>query len=60
MKQEDYNELQSKHPSPEAQIQHEERKREALERGCRCANHPAYHDPECHWRGHTLPQRVAT
>ena len=54
MKQEDWNELQSKHPSPEAAIQAEERKKEAAERGCRCADRQGGHDSECYWSGHTL------
>jgi hypothetical protein len=59
VKQEDWNELQAKHPSPEAEIQWEERRKEADERGCRCADSPGGHDSDCYWSGHIMQRHGA-
>ena len=56
MKQEDLNELLSKHPSPEAAIQHSERRREATERQCACCDSPSYWDSDCFFNDHRTPK----
>ena len=52
MTQEDINELLSKHPSPEAMIQFESRKKEAIERGCRCCDNAGFWDSDCFFDNH--------
>lgn len=52
MKQEDINDLLSKHPSPESMIAFNEREKDAKSRGCACQSHPAFYDPQCAWDGH--------
>ena len=60
MTQEDLNELQSKYPSPEAAIQHSERKREASERQCACCDSPSYWDSECFFNDHKIGRRITS
>lgn len=57
MRQEDINELISKHPSPEAMIQFESRKNKAIERACRCCDNPGFWDSDCFFNDHTQQSR---
>ena len=58
MTQEDLNEIQSKYPSPEAEIQYNERKREATERQCACCDSPSYWDSECFFSDHKISRSI--
>jgi len=60
MKQEDLNELLSKHPSPEAAIQHSERRREATEGQCACCDSPSYWDSECFFSDHKISRSITS
>ena len=60
MKQEDLNELLSKHPSPEASIQHDERRREANERQCACCDSASYFDSECFFNDHKTRRSITS
>ena len=57
MIQEDINEILTKHTSPEAHINWLEQVREAIERGCACADSPSGQNTLCLWSGHTMQRK---